>query len=105
MFVVSLATATAHTRGSVAKPPADFKHVIASVLGQKSIRKQWTRFMTGLAMSYRNQGKHKSKKSGRPCCCVCVSVLTITHLRPVLMDYSCFKSHVNEMFGDSPSTP
>lgn len=55
------ATATAHTRGTVAKPPADYKHVVASVLGEKSVRKEWTRFLTGLAMSYRRQGKAKGR--------------------------------------------
>lgn len=67
---IALATATAHVRGSVAKPPADFKHVVASVLGTKSIRKQWTRFLTGLAMSYRDQ---------------------------VLLDYQCFKDYVDSL--------
>lgn len=100
------ATATAHTRGTVAKAPADFKHVIASVLGGKSIRKQWTRFMTGLAMSYRQQGKCEGRvtgsfgrQKGLPTC------RHIAHLAcglmqcTVLMDYSCFRSYVDNTYG------
>lgn len=68
---IAVATATAHVRGTVAKPPADFKHVVASVLGDKPIQKQWARFLTGLAMSYRKQ---------------------------VILDYECFRDHVTEQF-------
>ena len=91
-----LATATAHTRGTVAKPPADFKNSIKALLGDKSIRKQWTRFLTGLAMSYRKQGKLDRDRCRY---CQFMKYLKLYHATPVLMDYSCFKSHVDSLFG------
>lgn len=73
---IAAATATSHVRGSVAKAPGDFKHVIATVLGGSSHKlHEWGEVITKVAHAYRSQ---------------------------VLMDFECFRSSVKERYGDIP---
>uniref|UniRef100_A0A7S2XPS5 DUF2252 domain-containing protein n=1 Tax=Attheya septentrionalis TaxID=420275 RepID=A0A7S2XPS5_9STRA len=67
---VAIATATSHTRGTVAKSPGQFKHVIAAVLGNKSDRNLWGEAVARVALSYHQQ---------------------------VLRDFSCFHAHVQKL--------
>jgi hypothetical protein len=69
---IAASTATSHVRGSVAKPPGDFKHVIATVLGPKHKRKEWGQVVTKSARAYREQ---------------------------VLLDFQCFQEYVRDTYG------
>eukprot|EP00978_Attheya_sp_CCMP212_P025531 scaffold82319_cov41-Attheya_sp.AAC.1 len=68
---VAIATATSHTRGTVAKSPGQFKHVIAAVLGKKSDRNLWGEAVARVALSYHQQ---------------------------VLRDFSCFQAHIQNQY-------
>lgn len=67
MAQIAAATATSHTRGTVAKRPGDFKHVIRALLGRKKERREWGRAVARLAHAYRAQ---------------------------VLLDFECFQDYV-----------
>ena len=71
MEQVAIATATSHSRGTAAKSPAQFKHVIASALGSWSDRTVWGKAIYDAAVEYREQ---------------------------VLLDFGCFKSFVKENY-------
>jgi uncharacterized protein (DUF2252 family) len=70
---IAIATATAHTRGTISKSPAQFKDVIASVLGDKENREVWGLAVRRVAESYREQ---------------------------VNLDWECFKEYVDENYSD-----
>jgi 3-methyladenine DNA glycosylase/8-oxoguanine DNA glycosylase len=67
MMQVAAATATSHTRGTVARAPGDFKHAIKAVLGKKRHRNRWSKALAKLAHAYREQ---------------------------LLLDFECFKKFV-----------
>jgi uncharacterized protein (DUF2252 family) len=70
---VAIATATSHVRGSVAKAPGDFKHVIATVLGGSSRKRhEWGLIIAKSAKAYQKQ---------------------------VVMDYGCFRDAVEAKYG------
>jgi len=70
---VARITATSHARGTVGKSPAQFKHVLASVLGRHwADRQTWGKAVVQVAKDYRQQ---------------------------VLLDYDCFKRHVEQVYG------
>jgi uncharacterized protein (DUF2252 family) len=69
MAQIAAATATSHVRGSVAKRPGDFKHVIRALLGRKKERREWGRAVARLAHAYRAQ---------------------------VLLDFECFQEYVDK---------
>lgn len=71
MAQIARATATSHVRGSVAKKPGDFKHVIRALLGRKSKRREWGKAVARLARAYHEQ---------------------------VLLDYECFAKYVHEHY-------
>jgi uncharacterized protein (DUF2252 family) len=76
---IAMATATSHVRGTVAKAPAEFKHVIYSIFKEKkSNKKKWGKRIAKLARIYHEQ---------------------------VLLDYECFRAYVNANYagvkGDS----
>jgi Uncharacterized protein conserved in bacteria (DUF2252) len=74
---IGISTATSHVRGSVAKAPGDFKHVIGAVLGgSEHKRHEWGKLLAHAAQVYHNQ---------------------------VLLDFECFREYVNETYG-SPSS-
>ena len=64
-----MATATAHTRGTVAKSPGQFKHVIKVLLGGERNRRRWSNLITKIALEYSRQ---------------------------VQLDFECFKGYVRE---------
>ena len=71
---IATATATSHVRGSVAKAPGDFKHVIAAVLGgpsNKHKRNEWGYIVGAVAKAYREQ---------------------------VILDWECFRDYVNSTY-------
>jgi len=68
---IAIVTATAHVRGSVAKSPGQFKHVIKLLLAGDRNRKRWSDLVAKIAFSYRNQ---------------------------VLLDFGCFKDYVKTKF-------
>jgi uncharacterized protein (DUF2252 family) len=68
MEQIAVATATSHTRGTVGKSPGQFKHVIASVLGNKENRRKWGKSVRKIAQNYHEQVK---------------------------LDFECFKEFVN----------
>ena len=74
---IAIATATSHVRGSVAKAPADFKNVIASIMKKKANRKAWGHMVERLARDYHDQ---------------------------VLLDYSCFHEFVETKYGAQDTT-
>ena len=76
MEQVAVATATSHARGSVAKSPGQFKHVISSALGHWADRTIWGKAVASAAMDYREQ---------------------------VLLDWQCFKDFVDENYGSNES--
>jgi uncharacterized protein (DUF2252 family) len=55
MIEIAKSTATSHVRGSVAKAPAEFKHVIATVLAKKDKQQEWSKLVTRVAHAYRAQ--------------------------------------------------
>jgi len=74
---IAAATATSHVRGSVAKAPADFKHVIYTCLGGSSHkRREWGKVVAKVAKAYREQ---------------------------VLLDFECFRDYVQEKYGSTPA--
>ena len=64
-----MATATAHTRGTVAKSPGQFKHVIKVLLGGERNRRRWSDLISKIALEYSEQ---------------------------VPLDFKCFKEYVHE---------
>jgi len=71
MEQIAIATATAHVRGSVAKSPGQFKHVIKLLLAGGRNRRRWSELVAEIALSYRSQ---------------------------VLLDFECFKQYVETNF-------
>ena len=71
MEQVAVATATSHARGTAAKSPGQFKHVIASALGHWADRTAWGRAVAETANEYRDQ---------------------------VLLDLQCFKDFVQREY-------
>jgi len=71
MEQIAIATATAHVRGSIAKSPGQFKHVIKLLLAGDHNRRRWSELVANIALSYRSQ---------------------------VLLDFDCFKEYVKENF-------
>mmetsp|Transcript_16008 Transcript_16008/g.33844 ORF Transcript_16008/g.33844 Transcript_16008/m.33844 type:complete len:724 (-) Transcript_16008:231-2402(-) len=71
MEQIAVDTATAHVRGTVAKSPGQFKHVIKLLLAGERNRRRWSDLVAKIAFSYRNQ---------------------------VLLDFECFKQYVQENF-------
>jgi len=69
---IAIITATAHVRGTVAKSPGQFKHVIKVLLGGGHNRRRWSHLVAAIALSYREQ---------------------------VLLDFDCFKEYVDTKFG------
>lgn len=69
---ISVATATAHSRGTVAESPGQFKHVITLLLGGGRDRSRWSQLVANIALSYREQ---------------------------VNLDFNCFKEYTAELFG------
>jgi len=70
---VAQITATSHARGTVGKSPAQFKHVISSVLGRHWRERQvWGEAVNEVARDYRHQ---------------------------VLLDYECFRDYVKSTYG------
>lgn len=51
----AIVTATSHQRGTVGRSPANFKEVIASVLGDKKSRTAWGTKVAAIASGYRQQ--------------------------------------------------
>mmetsp|Transcript_21246 Transcript_21246/g.46108 ORF Transcript_21246/g.46108 Transcript_21246/m.46108 type:complete len:728 (+) Transcript_21246:314-2497(+) len=68
---IAVATATAHVRGTVAKSPGQFKHVIKLLLAGDRSRRRWSDLVAKIALSYRSQ---------------------------VLLDFECFKDYVETHF-------
>ena len=66
----AVVTATSHARGTVGRSPAQFKEVIAQVLGPKRARNAWAERVAQIAEGYRKQ---------------------------VLADYECFKAMVERL--------
>jgi len=71
MEQIAVAAATAHVRGTVAKSPGQFKHVITLLLAGGRNRRRWSDLVAKIALSYRSQ---------------------------VLLDFECFRQHVQENF-------
>jgi uncharacterized protein (DUF2252 family) len=71
MEQIAVATATSHTRGTVGKSPGQFKHVIKSILGNKSNRKKWGKEVRKIAQNYHEQ---------------------------VILDFRCFKEFVDSNY-------
>ena len=69
MAQIAAATATSHVRGTVAKRPGDFKHVIRALLGHETERREWGRAVARLAHAYRAQ---------------------------VLLDFKCFQDYIDK---------
>jgi Uncharacterized protein conserved in bacteria (DUF2252) len=70
---IGISTATSHVRGSVAKAPGDFKHVIGAVLGgSEHKRHEWGRLIARASHLYHDQ---------------------------VLLDFECFRNYVQEHYG------
>ena len=74
MEQIAMATATSHARGTIAKSPGEFKHVIASALGRWSNRLAWGKTVAKVAHEYREQ---------------------------VLLDFECFKEFVDANYPPS----
>lgn len=70
MEQIAVATATAHVRGTVAKSPGQFKHVIKLLLAGDRNRRRWSDLVAKIALSYRSQ---------------------------VLLDFQCFKNYVEKL--------
>jgi uncharacterized protein (DUF2252 family) len=68
---VAIATATAHTRGTVSKSPGQFKHAIKLLLAGQHKRDRWSKLVTKIAMEYSNQ---------------------------VQLDFECFVKYANQYF-------
>eukprot|EP00573_Skeletonema_grethae_P001277 CAMPEP_0201687234 /NCGR_PEP_ID=MMETSP0578-20130828/1383_1 /ASSEMBLY_ACC=CAM_ASM_000663 /TAXON_ID=267565 /ORGANISM="Skeletonema grethea, Strain CCMP 1804" /LENGTH=696 /DNA_ID=CAMNT_0048171375 /DNA_START=120 /DNA_END=2210 /DNA_ORIENTATION=- len=68
---IAIATATAHVRGSVSKSPGQFKHSIKSLLAGDRNRSRWSKLVTQIALSYREQ---------------------------VLLDFDCFEDYVKNNY-------
>ncbi|CAB9519586.1 Uncharacterized protein conserved in bacteria (DUF2252) [Seminavis robusta] len=69
---MAISTATSHVRGSVAKAPGDFKHVIGTVLGgSEHKRQEWGQVLAKVSRGYREQ---------------------------VLLDFECFRDYVQEHY-------
>ena len=64
-----MATVTAHTRGTVAKSPGQFKHVIKVLLAGERNRRRWSDLISNIALEYSKQ---------------------------VQLDFECFKEYVRE---------
>ena len=71
MEQVAIATATSHARGTLAKSPGQFKHVIASVLSHWTDRTIWGKAVAEVANDYRKQ---------------------------VLLDFACFRDYVDKNY-------
>jgi len=71
MEQIAVATATSHARGSLAKSPGQFKHVISGALRHWADRKTWGDAIATVAYDYREQ---------------------------VLLDFQCFKDWVDENY-------
>jgi len=69
MEQIAMVTATSHVRGTVSRSPGQFKDVLASVL-QGKVRKQWSRSIVSLALSYHQQ---------------------------VLLDYECYRDYMERL--------
>lgn len=70
--MVATVTATSHTRGTQAKAPGEFKHVIMSIFGKsKKSRKIWDKAVRKIADAYAQQ---------------------------VHLDYKCFRRHVEQEY-------
>lgn len=74
MEQVATATATSHSRGTAAKSPGQFKHVIAAALGRWSDRTKWGMALAEVAKDYHDQ---------------------------VLLDFECFRKFVDDNYGGS----
>lgn len=68
---VAIATATAHTRGTVSKSPGQFKHAIKLLLAGQHKRDRWSKLVTEIAIEYSNQ---------------------------VQLDFECFVKYANQYF-------
>lgn len=68
---IAIVTATAHTRGTVSKSPGQFKHNIKLLLAGDRNRSRWSKLVTQIALSYRQQ---------------------------VHLDFDCFKDYVKDNF-------
>lgn len=72
---IAVVTATSHARGTYAKSPAQFKEVIAAVLGRYPAHKAWGASVARVATAYREQ---------------------------VLADFGCFKDFVRRNYTAAP---
>lgn len=72
---IAVVTATSHARGTYAKSPAQFKEVIAAVLGRYPAHKAWGASVARVATAYREQ---------------------------VLVDFQCFKDFVRRNYTAAP---
>jgi len=68
---ISIATATAHSRGSTADAPGQFKHVIKHLMAGAHNRRRWSQLVAAIAISYRKQ---------------------------VLLDFNCFEQYRADLF-------
>jgi Uncharacterized protein conserved in bacteria (DUF2252) len=68
---VAVSTATSHVRGTVAKPPGDFKHVIATL--------------------FAGAGTHQENKQRRRVWGDAVAQLAIAYHQQVILDFECFQ--------------
>ncbi|KAL3773051.1 hypothetical protein ACHAW5_000468 [Stephanodiscus triporus] len=68
---IAIATATAHTRGTVSKSPGQFKHAIKLLLGGQHKRDRWSKLVAMIAMNYSDQVK---------------------------LDFDCFKGYIKKNF-------
>lgn len=66
---IAVATATAHTRGTVSKSPGQFKHVIKVLLAGERNRRRWSDLISKIALEYSKQ---------------------------VQLDFECFEEYVRE---------
>ena len=69
---VSVVTATSHARGTVGKSPAQFKEIVARVLGGPSAKATWSVAVSLIAAAYHDQ---------------------------VQLDYVCFREYYEHTFG------
>jgi uncharacterized protein (DUF2252 family) len=69
---IAISTATSHVRGSVAKAPAEFKHVIDAIMYNRQDRKKWGKGVENFAQAYHQQ---------------------------VLLDYQCFCEFIERKYG------
>lgn len=93
---VAIETATAHTRGSVAKSPGQFKEVIKGLLGGDQARRRWSDVRYGVVLSFLARPTDTNILFSTYL--QLVAQIALSYHDQVVLDFICFNDYVKKTF-------